>query len=83
MLSIDILSSSFNSVTAKLVPVEIKSSCLEGFWLAKHKHTNIPTMIEPFALALAWFCWLSILHPQEPMQKGLAEASVKGFKMNQ
>ena len=27
----------------------------EGFWLAKHKHTNIPTMMEPFPPPVAWF----------------------------
>jgi hypothetical protein len=27
----------------------------EGFWLAKHKHNNIPTMMEPFPPPAAWF----------------------------
>jgi hypothetical protein len=40
---------------------------LEGFLLAKHKHTNIPTMMEQFAPSAAWFCWLSTPHPQEPL----------------
>ena len=49
--------------------------------LAKHKHTNIPTMMEPFALPVAWFCQSSIPHPPEPLRKGLAAAAVelKGF----
>ncbi len=28
----------------------------EGFWLAKHKHTNIPTMMEPFPPPAVWLC---------------------------
>jgi hypothetical protein len=40
----------FNSLTPKSVPAGMKNSCWEGFLLAKHKHTNIPTMMEPFAL---------------------------------
>jgi len=27
----------------------MKNSRSKGFWLAKHKHTNIPTMMEPFS----------------------------------
>ena len=34
-----------NSSTPKSVLAGTKNSCSEGFWLAKHKHTNIPTMM--------------------------------------
>jgi hypothetical protein len=30
------------------VLTRMKNSHSEGFWLAKHKHTNIPTMMELF-----------------------------------
>jgi hypothetical protein len=33
----------------------MKNSRSEGFWLAKHKHTNIPTMMEPFSPPATWF----------------------------
>jgi hypothetical protein len=68
-----------NSLTPKSVPEGAKNSRLEGFLLGKHKHTNIPTMMEPFAPPAAWFFWSSITHPREPLQKGLAEAVVEGF----
>ncbi len=67
------------SSTPKSVQAGTKNSCSEGLLLAKHKHTNIPTMMEPFAPPVAWFCRLSIPHPPEPLQKGLAEAAVTGF----
>ncbi len=38
-----------NSLTPKSVPAGTKNSRSEGFLLVKHKHTNIPTMMEPFA----------------------------------
>jgi hypothetical protein len=44
-----------NNLTAKSVPAGTKNSRLEGFWLAKHKDTNIPTMMEPFSSPAAWF----------------------------
>jgi hypothetical protein len=47
--------------------------------LVKHKYTNIPTMMEPFAPPAAWFCRSSIPHPREPTGKGLDEAIVDGF----
>jgi hypothetical protein len=37
-----------NSLKAKSCYGGTKNSRLEGFSLAKHKHTNIPTMMEPF-----------------------------------
>ncbi len=44
-----------NSLTAKSVLAGTKNSHLEGFLLAKHKHTNIPTMTEPFPPPAPWF----------------------------
>jgi len=44
-----------NSSTPKCVPAGTKISLSEDFWLAKHKHTNIPTMMEPFSSPAAWF----------------------------
>jgi hypothetical protein len=44
-----------NSLTPKSVLAGTKNSRLEGFWLAKHKHTNIPSMMEPFSPPVAWF----------------------------
>jgi len=45
----------FNSITPKSVPAGTKNSRSQGFWLAKHKDTNIPTMMEPFSPPAAWF----------------------------
>jgi hypothetical protein len=45
----------FNSLTPKSVLAETKNSHSEGFWLAKHKHKNIPTMMELFSPPVAWF----------------------------
>ena len=42
--------------------------------LAKHKDTNIPTMMEPFSPPAAWFWWTSVHHPRDPTLKGLDEA---------
>jgi hypothetical protein len=47
----------FNSFTAKSVPTGTKNSRSEGFLLAKHKHTNIPTMMELFSPPAAWIWW--------------------------
>jgi hypothetical protein len=68
-----------NSLTPKSVLAGTNNSRSEGFWLAKHKHTNIPTMMEPFPPPAAWFWWIKIPHPWEPLCKGLDEAAVKGF----
>jgi len=57
----------------------MKISCTEGFWLAKHKHKNIPTVMEQFAPPVAWLCWMNIHHPREPLQKGFAETSAERF----
>ena len=76
----DSLDQWINSLPPKSVLVGTKNSCLEGFLVAKHKHTNIPTMMEPFAPPAAWCCWSSIPHPREPLQKGLAKDTVKGFQ---
>jgi hypothetical protein len=68
-----------NSLTPESIPVGTKNSRLEGFWLAKHKNTNIPTMMEPFSPPAAWFWWTSVHHPRERTRKGLDEAVVEGF----
>ena len=57
----------------------MKNSFLEDFLLAKHKDTNIPTMMELLSSQAAWFWWMSVPRPQEPTQKGLDEAVVEGF----
>jgi len=44
-----------NSATPKRIPAGRKSSLSEDFLLAKHKDTNIPTMMEPFSSSAAWF----------------------------
>ena len=72
-----------NSLTPKSVLVGTKNSRLEGFWLAKHKHANMPTMMEPFPPPAAWFWRMNIPHPQEPLHKGLGEATAEGFYQNQ
>ena len=76
---VDLLRSPLNSLTPKSVPAGTKNLRSEGFLLVKHKHTNIPTMMEPFAPPAAWFCRSSIPHPWEPTGKGLDEAIVDGF----
>jgi hypothetical protein len=43
------------TVTPKSVLAGTKYSRSEGFWLTKHKDTNIPTMMEPFSPPAAWF----------------------------
>jgi hypothetical protein len=45
---------SLNSLAVKSVPAGTKNSRAEGFLLAKHKHTNIPTMMGPFPPPAAW-----------------------------
>ena len=67
-----------NSLTSKSILVGTKNSRLEGFWLAKHKHTNIPTMMGPFP-PVAWFCRLSWPHPRAPLRKGSAKVDFEGF----
>jgi hypothetical protein len=50
--------SMINSSTANSVLAGTKNSRSEGFLLAKHKHTNIPTMMEPFSPPGAWYLWI-------------------------
>jgi hypothetical protein len=45
----------FNSLTPKSVLAGTKNSRSEGFLLTKHKHTNIPTMMERFPPPAPWF----------------------------
>jgi len=44
-----------NSLTPKSVLAGMKNSRWDRFWLAKHKHKNISTMIEPFPPPAALF----------------------------
>jgi hypothetical protein len=73
----------FNSLSPKSIPVGTKNSRSEGSSLAKHKNTNIPTIMEPFSPPAAWFLWTDIPHPREPLRKGLDDAAVEGFYQNQ
>jgi hypothetical protein len=45
----------FNSLTPKSVLAGTKNSPSKGFWLAKHKHTCIHTIMEPFPPPAPWF----------------------------
>jgi hypothetical protein len=49
------LSNLLNSLTPISFPAGTKNSLSEDFLLAKHKDTNIPTMMEPFSSPSAWF----------------------------
>ena len=44
-----------NSLTPQSVLAGTKNSRSKRFWLAKHKHTTIPTMMEPFPPPAPWF----------------------------
>ncbi len=72
----------FKGLTLKCVPGGTKNSRSEGFSLTKHKHTNIPTMMEPFPPPAPWFRWMSVPHPREPLWKELDEAAIEGFNIN-
>ena len=61
------------------VPVGTKNSHSEGFWLAKHKNTTIPTMMEPFSPPGAWFLWTNIPHPRSLFARGWVRPPSKGF----
>ena len=63
-----------NSVTAKSVPTGTKNSHTEGFLLAKHKHTNIPTMMGPFPPPAAWFDGYARSDVGNLFQRGRARA---------
>ena len=56
-----------------------KNSRSEGFWLAKHKHINIPTMMEPVPPSAAWFWWTKIPHPRSLFARGWTRLPSKGF----
>ena len=49
------ISITINIVTPQFIPAGMKNSLSEDFWLAKHKDTNIPTMMVPFSPPAAWF----------------------------
>ena len=56
-----------------------KNSCSEGFWLAKHKNTNIPTIVVPFSPPAAWFLLLNIPNPESLFARGWTRLPSKGF----
>ena len=68
-----------NSLTPKSVPAGTKNSRSEGFLLAKHKHTNIPTLMEPFSSPAAWFWWMSIPTPGSLRGRGRTRPPSTGF----
>ncbi len=80
---VDRSNTTINSLKPKSILAGMKNSCSKGFWLAKHQHTNIPTMMEPFSPPAAWLCWPSVPHPCEPLQKGFVKAAAEGFQKNQ
>ena len=47
--------------------------------LVKHKHTNIPTMMEPFAPPMAWDLLILLIVRADPLPKGPGRGSWKGF----
>ena len=49
--------------------------------LKKTQLTNIPTMMEPFAPPVAWFCCPSVPHPRAPLRKGLGKVAFKWFRI--
>ena len=69
----------FNSLTPKSVPAGTKNSRSEVFLLVKHKHTNIPTMMEPFAPPMAWDLLILLIVRADPLPKGPGRGSWKGF----
>jgi hypothetical protein len=68
-----------NSLTPKSVPAGTKNSRSEGFLLVKHKHTNIPTMMEPFAPPTAWDIWILPIVRADPLPKGSGGGVVEGI----
>jgi hypothetical protein len=68
-----------NSLTPKSVPAETKNSRSEGFLLVKHKHTNIPTMMEPFAPPTKWDLWILPIVRANPLPKGWGGGVVEGI----
>ena len=68
-----------NSLTPKSVPAGTKNSRSEGFLLVKHKHTNIPTMMEPFAPPAAWDLWILPIVRADPLPKGSGGGVVEGI----
>ena len=68
-----------NSLTPKSVLAGTKNSRSEDFLLAKHKHTNIPTMMEPFAPPAAWDLWILPIVRANPLPKGSGGGVVEGI----
>ncbi len=70
---------SVNSLTPKSVQAGTKNSRSEGFLLVKQKHTNIPTMMEPFAPPTAWDLWILPIVRADPLPKGSGGGVVEGI----
>jgi hypothetical protein len=68
-----------SSLTPKSVLAGTKNSRLEGFWLAKHKNTNIPTMMEPFSPPVAWFYGRTYNTPGRLFTRGWTRPPSKSF----
>ena len=68
-----------NSLRPKSVLAGTKNSRSEGFLLVKHKHTNIPTMMEPFAPPAAWDLWILPIVRADPLPKGSGGGVVEGI----
>jgi len=68
-----------NSLTPKSFPAGMKNSRSEDFFLAKHKDTNIPTMLEPFSSPAAWFDGRAYPTPGSLRRRGWTRPSPKGF----
>ncbi len=75
----DLAAKLFNSLTPKSVLAGTKNSLSEVFLLAKHKHKNIPTMMEPFAPPAAWDLWILPIVRADPLPKGSGGGWWKGF----
>ena len=77
-----VCASRFNSLTPKSVLAGTKNSHVEGFWLAKHKNTNIPTHHDGAVFPSSGMVFMDehTAPPggREPLRKGLDEAAVKG-----
>jgi len=57
-----------------------ENSRSKGFLLAKYTAHNHPHHDEPFS-QVAWYKWKKLPHPWEPLQSGLYEATIKGFRI--
>ena len=78
-LACELLWMALNSLTPKSVLAGTKNSCSEGFLLTKHKHTNIPTMMEPFPLQRHGFDGRAYPTPGSLFGRGWTRPPSKGL----